>query len=85
MSREYFARVMLPGERDDTTQIIRHYACSGSCNQGRSQCPTPEACEVSEEVSEDDSDPVASAIFWRLYAVAVLLVALMAVLVISSS
>ena len=80
MSREYFDRVMLPGERDESTQIIRHYACSGSCNQGRNACPTPEACEV----SEDDSDPVASAIFWRLYAAAVLLVALLAVLVISA-
>jgi len=77
----YFDRTLIAGERDESTQIVRHYICTGPCNQGRSQCPTPEACEV----SEDDSDPVASAIFWRLYAAAVLLVALMAVLVISSS
>lgn len=73
----YFDRTLIAGERDESTQIIRHYACSGSCNQGRSKCPTPEACEV-----PDDADPVASAIFWRLYALAILLVALMAVLVI---
>lgn len=81
MSREYFDRAMIPGTRDEQTQIVRHYICTGPCNQGRSACPTPEACEV----SEDDADPVASAVFWRLYAVAVLLVALMAVLVISAS
>ena len=68
--REYFDRVMLPGKRDEQTQIIRHYACSGSCNQGRNACPTPEACEV-----PDDSDPEDSALFWRAYA-AVLLVAM---------
>lgn len=78
----YFDRTMIPGTRDEQTQIVRHYPmCHGPCNQGRSACPTPEACEV----SEDDADPVASAIFWRLYALAVLLVALMAVLVISAS
>lgn len=76
----YFDRTLIAGERDESTQIIRHYACSGSCNQGRNACPTPEACEV-----PDDSDPVTSAVFWRLYALAVLLVALMAVLVISAS
>lgn len=80
MSRAFFDRVMIPGERDESTQIIRHYACNGPCNQGRIACPTPEACEV-----PDDADPVTSAIFWRLYALAILLVALMAVLVIASS
>ena len=76
----YFDRTLIAGERDESTQIIRHYACSGSCNQGRNACPTPEACEV-----PDDADPLTSAIFWRLYAAAVLLVALLAVLVISAS
>ena len=75
----YFDRTLIAGERDESTQIIRHYACSGSCNQGRNACPTPEACEV-----PDDADPVASAIFWRLYALAIVLVALMAVVVISA-
>lgn len=80
--RTYFNRVMLPGTRDEVTQIVRHYPmCHGPCNQGRSKCPTPEACEIAD-VAENDADPMASAIFWRLYAVALLLVALMAVLVI---
>lgn len=70
MSREYFDRAMIPGTRDEQTQIVRHYICTGPCNQGRSACPTPAACEVA-----DDSDPEDSALFWRAYA-AVLLVAM---------
>lgn len=67
----YFDRTLIAGERDESTQIVRHYPmCHGPCNQGRNQCPTPEACEV-----PDDSDPEDSALFWRAYA-AVLLVAM---------
>lgn len=67
----YFDRALLPGTRDEQTQIVRHYPmCHGPCNQGRSACPTPAACEVA-----DDSDPEDSALFWRAYA-AVLLVAM---------
>lgn len=30
--------------------------CSGACGQGRNTCPTPFACEISEEVEDEVFD-----------------------------
>lgn len=48
--------------------------CTGPCDQGHKVCTTPEACEL------PDPEPYACAMFWRCYAVAVLLVAVCAAL-----
>lgn len=42
---------------------VAHPACSGACNQGRSACPCPEACQVPE------IDWHARAIVWWAYIV----------------
>jgi hypothetical protein len=58
-------------EYPDTIFVQRR--CSGPCDQGRHVCETPEACEVPEFVAKD------AAVFWRLYAAIVLVLACLGV------
>lgn len=53
---------------------VAYPACSGACNQGRAECPCPEACEVPV------SDAQERAWFWRVYLV--LIVAILSAILI---
>lgn len=44
---------------------VAYPACSGACNQGRSPCPCPEACE--QPIT--DADAHERAVFWWVYIV----------------
>lgn len=47
---------------------VAHPACSGACNQGRSPCPCPEACDVPA------TDADTRRVFWWTYIVLVVAV-----------
>lgn len=59
-------------ERDlDAHEASKRAACSGPCNQGRSKCLTPEACQIAEDY-EGDALGVFRVIGWCLAAWAVI-------------
>jgi len=48
--RDEVARVL--GKQADG--IDRRRSCTGPCNQGRSPCQSPQACEIAEPTSKED-------------------------------
>ena len=83
MSRAYFTRAMVPGTRDERSQIVlpssrarlelvRHYSMGMPAEQ-----PQPAECSTEIGAEPDDADPETSAWVWSLYA-AILVVALIA-------
>ena len=55
----------------DAHEASKRAACSGPCNQGRSKCLTPEACQIAEDY-EVDALGVFRVIGWCLAAWAVI-------------
>jgi hypothetical protein len=43
-------------------------ACQANCNQGRNQCPAPDACQLPDT---DPCDWLTPARFWAIYAIAI--------------
>ena len=83
MSRAYWTRAMVPGTRDERSQVVlpsprarlellRHYSMGMPSEQ-----PQPAEAATDLGAEQDDADPKLCAAVWRLYAAA-LLVALCA-------
>ena len=61
----------LDSRYDDELEALEQTisACTGPCQQGRAPCPTPYACEVSQE----DADAVMSVGWWVAEKVAMII------------
>ena len=87
MSRAYWTRAMVPGTRDERSQIVlpsprarlelvRHYSMGTPSEQ-----PQPAECSTEIGAEADDADPKLCAAVWRLYG-SILLVSVCALIVV---
>ena len=76
--RAYWTRAMVPGTRDECSQailpsprarleLLRHYSMGMPAEQ-----PQPAEAATDLGAEQDDGDPEAAALFWRLYAAGLL-------------